>query len=798
MKKTVIFFISLTVLVTSHASSLFSYGENNTDIVISNHSGLSTTVYEGDTFVLSFELSNRSNEDLSNIYIEIEDTGSFYPLEVGSKIFLTSLIEAGGSSKKSFKFKYTGGSSTRLPIKIIYTKSGSELSTVDYIGINAIPDSARPKPEPIDTSKYIPVLNLVNSSTPTLEAGTTKTISFSVHNNSSYTAENIRVSPSIADGDNPFTIENLNSSQLFSRIRPGGQTSFDLKIATDLTAKEKSYPIKLKYQFYNSHGDFFTTEETVYIKVVNKSRSPKLYINGTNMPTKEVGPGQTTEIGFFVQNIGTLDAEDISLSIQGLKNDGFSIVNMTNQQYKGSLAGNKVFYASYRLKASDKIESGTHNLDLKLQYRDSGNQAYEDTYQFFINAKAKDVKPSDLFIENIVTPNYDLESGQEFKFKFDLVNKGTGGARNIKIALDMEEEIIPKSPSVMKLQKINAGEIKSLEFTLSSVPEATTKNYPISINIEYEDDRQENEKQVLNQYIGVYIEKEGEENSSVPKIIIDQYSFNPHIVRAGENFDLNVSFFNTNKSKAVQNIKVFLTVDEETEKSGSVFTPVNSSNTFYIDYIAPKNRVEKNIVMYTVPDASPKTYTIKANFEYEDLEGNEYSPVEYIGIPVIQQSKLETTDINLPPEALMGEMLPISLELYNMGKVTLNNLMVKVEGNFQTENANYFIGNFDAGMSEYYETMIIPTEPGLLEGRVIFSYEDSNGETVEIFKGFSLNINDAPMEDFPPEDFDPNMQEKGGTKKILTWLILILVAAVTAFIIIRKKIIKKKGMALDE
>jgi hypothetical protein len=298
--------------------------------------------------------------------------------------------------------------------------------------------------------------------------------------------------------------------------------------------------------------------------------------------------------------------------------------------------------------------------------------------------------------------------------------------------------------------------------------------------------------------VGVYVEKEGEGSSSIPKIIIDQYSFNPHIVKAGENFDLNVSFLNTNRSKAVQNIKVFLTVDEETQKSGSVFTPVNSSNTFYIDYITPKSRVEKDIVMYTVPDAGPKTYTIRVNLEYEDLDGNQYNPVEFIGIPVVQQTKLETTDINLPPEAFVGEMIPISFELYNMGKVTLNNLMIRMEGNFQTEDANYFVGNFDAGNTEYYETMITPTEPGLLEGNIILSYEDSNGETVEITKNFSLNVMEAPTEEFPPEGPNPEMNRKGGIKKILSWVILIAVMAATVFIIVRKKIIKRRGIDLDE
>ena len=50
---------------------------------------------------------------------------------------------------------------------------------------------------------------------------------------------------------------------------------------------------------------------------------------------------------------------------------------------------------------------------------------------------------------------------------------------------------------------------------------------------------------------------------------------------------------------------------------GSVFTPVQSSNTFYIDKLEPGETSEKEMVMYTIPDAKAKTYVVKAIFEYE-------------------------------------------------------------------------------------------------------------------------------------------------------------------------------------
>src|SRR5699024_4705217 len=116
--------------------------------------------------------------------------------------------------------------------------------------------------------------------------------------------------------------------------------------------------------------------------------------------------------------------------------------------------------------------------------------------------------------------------------------------------------------------------------------------------------------------------------------------------------DLNLSLLNTHREKGVKNIKMFLTLAEETssetEKSGNIFTPVNSSNTFYFDAIAPKGTAEKQLRLYVVPNAQPKTYTLTVNFEYEDAEGKEYTATELLGINVKQVTELSIDDFALP------------------------------------------------------------------------------------------------------------------------------------------------------
>lgn len=663
-------------------------------------------------------------------------------------------------------------------------------------------------------AESIPGLIIVNEEMPIIEAGATVTLPITIKNNTSYGARDIVITPILKDGDSNFlTFETLSPAQNIQRINANKTEILNLIIKIDPNSPEKTYQLDLNFKYANEFNRIITSSEatlsqTINFKIKNKNTSPRPQV--FRIDTKEglINPGEKISYGFAVKNNGTLPAKDIKVSLEGngIDVDKFLVVDGPQTQHLSNLDGNKLTYFTYTLKASDKIKSGNHDIKIKFEYKDAQNQVLEETYQSILSVEDSGSKIANIFLDNIVYPSASVKVNEDFTISFDLHNLGSTKAHNVKVSLESDKEIIPKSTSIRKLNALNINQVESFSFVLTSTSEAVSKNYPIKINIEYEEEKN-GEKIIQNtsQYVGVYIEKPDDNNNSVPKIIIDQYNFEPHIVKAGENFHLSLSFLNTNKSKSIQNIKIFLTVNEESEKSGNVFTPVNSSNTFYIDSISPKSRVEKDVLMYTVPDAKPKTYTITANFEYEDSDGKEYTATELIGIPVIQQSKLETTEINLPPEGFIGQPIPISLEFYNMGKVTLSNLMVKIAGNFHTESPNYFVGNFDAGNSEYYETMIIPQEPGMLEGSVIFAYEDSNGETIEVLKDFSINIIEMPVQDFPPDDFngmDPGMQEGNLFTKLLKnkilWFVVITGLGAGTFVFLRRRASKKKAMALDE
>ena len=569
--------------------------------------------------------------------------------------------------------------SAEEPVKILYETSTRQ--TDEDEDDDEIPE---------DTSKYVPVLNFTNSSIITGYAGERVRVSLKLKNTSSYTANNIRIRPVLEDS--PFLLDSTNAVQNISRLRPDETEEIRYYFRISPDAEEKVYPLEFVFDYYNNYDDHFggstdKRSDTVYIKVINDNTAPRLGIAEVNVTagTDEGIPSNVLITELKIANQGTLPAQDVKVTLIGLKDDGFGLYQDSNLKSIAQIPGNDQATVRFALWPSTKIGKGNYGLIAKIDYKDQSGNQYSDEHQFFVP------------LQNVVS----------------------GG--------------------------------------------------------------------------------------SVPKIILHKYSSDPAIVKAGENFTLNLAFLNTSPDKTVNNIKIFFTVpDSGTQSSGSVFSPINSSNTIFIDSIPPKSVYHQTLEFYTIPDATPKTYTLTANFEYEDDTGTQYEATELIGIPVSQQTRLETSEIVLPPEVFLGEPVPVSLDFYNTGKAKLSNLMLKLEGDFEVQNGSYYVGNFDVGASDYFEATVIPNSLGLLEGTIRITYEEPSGEQVELTQDFTLNVIEMPMPEFPP-GFEPGFEQPSGPSA-KTWILAgagLLVFVIVIIVLVKKGVFtklinRKKGLTLDE
>ena len=321
-------------------------------------------------------------------------------------------------------------------------------------------------------------------------------------------------------------------------------------------------------------------------------------------------------------------------------------------------------------------------------------------------------------------------------------------------------------------------------------------------------------------YSGVGVSGGEATGNNKPKLIISNYKLEPSMPEAGKDFTMDLTFTNTNSKKDVHNIKITLNAEASggsvgmgiggqgtggVTTSDSVFSPVGSSNTFYIEKIESKGEVSKAVTMRVIPSATAQNYTMNVLFEYEDKDGNEYRATEIIGIPVVQQAKMETGEVVLG-EAEVGVPLSLDIDFFNIGKDVLSTFMVTTEGKgFTTESPRYFIGNFTPGQSDHYNTMIIPEEAGELKGEIVFTFEDSAGnehrETVPfdttVVEGIVYGPDGTPMASGGDM---ANGQIAGNTSSSFVgsiWFWLIVIIALVGIIVVVMVIVKRNKSAKD-
>ena len=289
------------------------------------------------------------------------------------------------------------------------------------------------------------------------------------------------------------------------------------------------------------------------------------------------------------------------------------------------------------------------------------------------------------------------------------------------------------------------------------------------------------------------------------------------MAEAGKEFKLDLTFSNTNAKKEVRNIKITLNGEPGVDtagagrsgtaapssnlQTGSVFSPVGSSNTFFIDTIAAKGDSQQSITMKVMPNAAAQNYVMNVQFEYEDADGNEFRATEMIGIPVVQQAKMEAGEISLDPLSA-GMPGAVNLDFFNTGKDSLSTFMVTLEGKgFTSENGRYFIGNFAPGQSDHFSAMITADEPGPLKGEVVFTFEDSAGKQHRETVPFETVVEEG----IPggPEADEDNAQLSGTGKPLLPRLMIGIlgIAAAVAILLVfirRKKQKNKKDLVIHD
>ncbi|WP_250278193.1 COG1361 S-layer family protein [[Clostridium] colinum] len=657
-----------------------------------------------------------------------------------------------------------------------------------------------------------------SNSKPTLKMGGNNAYSIEVGKDTQVTIPIVNTSADIAydvfikakPGENsPVTVNFLNSSDRTDKILRGGSHNVSLSINVERNATTGKYPITLEYNFTSIDKQTFTGSDTFYIKVDNGSVVPTVALSNLKVSKDSVLVGESFDITASLENVSGLEANSVNVEIVGLEENNMSITGGTSNVFLSKMAPNTKQPISFKLSTTNLTKEGANKITIKTTYSDVTGKEYTKDYFVYVTvSKTDSIKGNpELKITSLIAPTGTFNVSQSGTFKLKIKNVSNVVAKNIKVSTKLPENIVPTSTNTLFISEILPNQEKELSFSVAPTASAVTQTYSIGFLVEYSGNKTPSIEPnstpnniVIEQYAGLNVnnptpKKEGETaKTSVPKIIISRYESTPTIVEAGKSFKLSMNFKNTHQSKVVKNIKIYLSVDDKTEEKGNVFAPDNSSTTYFIDSIAPKQEVTHTFNLFAVPDAKPRSYTINVNFEYEDEQANEYKSTEFVGVNVKQQANLELSEITKPEGGSVSTPMNISFQLYNTGKVTLSNLMIRLEGEgIDTSSATNFIGNFEPGATEYYDGNFIPMEVGDKNLKLIITYNDTDGKEVKKVEEFKINVEEMPVEE--NIDIENNIEEtnkKFPVKIIAIICAIAVVVGIGIFIFIKKSKAKKE------
>lgn len=756
-------------------------------------------IKKGDEFTFGIHLKNNSDSKMENVNIVVSD-GSYFGKN-GMVLKVADTIKSGENANAGgLELIYNGQTDTLLHATIYYVldKDGMKInkSRIVHLDVDAIPGDIIDNEG--DTTKYEPKLSIVNSSIPSGKAGGTVDVKVTVENSTSYAAKDISITPDLSN--TPFEFVDLTSVKTISTLGPKKRTDIVFKLKINKNADEKTYGVKLNFKFKNDYKNPFTGEQDIFVKVTKDAANSELTLKNTTS-ANSVASGTDFNFQLQLSNTGKSNLKDIRVTLKNMSSA--EIMNNGNNYTKvDSLSVGKSQNVRFSLNASSKLETGNYPVKVLVTYKDSNNNSYEVEQEYYVRVQKNH---PNLVLSGVKSSKTTVGEGQGFTLTVPVKNTGKATLSNLKVAaIPANDSSIRPTNDYIQYVELKAGETKNLIFTYTLNKGATAGSKSIKISAESGEIKSEYEYSV---YADIPEKDDAKANSSRPIIIIDKYIVEPKMVKAGEEFDMNLEFQNTHKSKTVENIKIMIkAIEKEGKESEDVFAPVDGSTTFYIDSISPKSTANISTRMFTIPDAKSKTYKLAVNIEYEYKEGNEIKSAtvsDEVGVTVRQNSKFMASDISLPEINQVGMPIYLSLQISNTGKIDLANFTVELEGDFHTDSKKTFIGNVAPGASQSYDVEITPMTAGEQQGALIFSYEEPTGEVVTERREFTIMVEEPYMpptdEEIPPIDGgmeDPLAQKNSKTKFIIIGAIVLV--AVVGGVVVYKKRKKKKAMEEED
>lgn len=417
--------------------------------------------------------------------------------------------------------------------------------------------------------------------------------------------------------------------------------------------------------------------------------------------------------------------------------------------------------------ASSGNTAGTLTLIFNVPYGDSNNPSYElvtavcDDFSIVRAPSATEApkkEDSEFRIRTssvdsngvcVLTPSGDYGDQLEVRLPLTCTN---GYVYDLKVTPVLSNDI-EKFPFDIDLVdytlsypgSIGRGQVVEFLYHLRLSKKATVGVKQVDFNVTYRNDEGDLKSGTVSLFVnvrkGLSPTSDKDTTTSVPKLIIESYKLSSDKIYAGETFDLEFTIKNTSDSTNLQNVQIHI---KDAGETATIVPASGGSNTLYISKIGKGQSSSQKVSLQTAPDAAAKAYTLNMDFSYESASTNAaHTANETIAVPILQKIRLKCDEPTVYDDvSYLDSSTSMSIKMYNMGRSSIYNCIVDVEGNGLKLEESYFGGTLSAGSTLAADISVIPSEAGDIQGTVVISYEDVYGEPGEERLPFTLHVED--------------------------------------------------------
>ena len=289
-------------------------------------------------------------------------------------------------------------------------------------------------------------------------------------------------------------------------IASGGNAAvtYSLKAAKEL--ESGSYPLNVEVKYKLPDGTEGIMSDIAYINIMRPpDTNSNLQLVGISQDISNPGTANIIRVTLTVQNKGDTAAEDVSISLGGLSSSSFTLSGDFGDRKLGAIDPDGTAETTVALYVSESLSTGNYPLSVSIRYSDPGAPGAQaglsetEVYVFVNRPERKDPieDEPDTSVPRVIISRHSISvdnvvAGAPFELSVTLLNTSMNkNIKNLKVTVtDKDGIFIPvEGVNSFYIEGIPIGQTNDIAITLAPKQDAETKSYPISISLDYEDEK---------------------------------------------------------------------------------------------------------------------------------------------------------------------------------------------------------------------------------------------------------------------------------------------------------------------